>query len=147
MMYDPITKASFAILLFAIMVVIGVELYYYYEKNILSKKTAILSMVSTLFFIVGIYTLIYNPSQNQGQNITLGFVLFVFVLVNGLVLYEEIKNKKGERMAEEKKSSGSYNLQVKIPNELKEKLEKKAENAGVSLNQYIMYMFVEEVKK
>ena len=50
-------------------------------------------------------------------------------------------------MAEEKKSSGSYNLQVKIPNELKEKLEKKAELAGVSLNQYIMFMFVKETKE
>jgi len=50
-------------------------------------------------------------------------------------------------MAEEKKSTGSYNLQVKIPNELKDKLEKKAEQAGVSLNQYIMFMFVRESKE
>lgn len=53
---------------------------------------------------------------------------------------------KGEKMAEEKESKGSYNLQIKIPNELKDKLEKKAEKAGVSLNQYIMYLFIDEIK-
>ncbi|EIJ7397038.1 toxin-antitoxin system HicB family antitoxin, partial [Campylobacter jejuni] len=31
----------------------------------------------------------------------------------------------------EKKSKGSYNIQIKIPNELKDKLERKAEKAGV----------------
>ncbi|MGI7395684.1 toxin-antitoxin system HicB family antitoxin [Campylobacter coli] len=54
------------------------------------------------------------------------------------------KDKK--KMAEEKESKGSYNLQIKIPNELKDKLEKKAEKAGVSLNQYIMYLFIDDVK-
>lgn len=48
---------------------------------------------------------------------------------------------------EEKESKGSYNLQIKIPSELKEKLEQKAEEAGVSLNQYIMFMFIKEAKK
>lgn len=55
-------------------------------------------------------------------------------------------------MAEEKEtleiarsSGGSYNLQIKIPYELKDKLEVLAEKAGVSLNQYIMFMFVKEV--
>lgn len=46
----------------------------------------------------------------------------------------------------EKESKGSYNLQIKIPNELKDKLEKKAEKAGVSLNQYIMYLFIDDIK-
>ncbi|HIG0093530.1 TPA: toxin-antitoxin system HicB family antitoxin [Campylobacter coli] len=46
----------------------------------------------------------------------------------------------------EKKSKGSYNIQIKIPNELKDKLEKKAEKAGVSLNQYIMYLFIDDIK-
>lgn len=50
-------------------------------------------------------------------------------------------------MVEEKETSGSYNLQIKIPNELKEKLEALAREAGVSLNQYIMFMFVRETKK
>lgn len=54
------------------------------------------------------------------------------------------KDKKN--MAEEKESKGSYNLQIKIPNELKDKLEKKAEKAGVSLNQYIMYLFIDDIK-
>lgn len=54
------------------------------------------------------------------------------------------KDKK--KMAEEKESKGSYNLQIKIPNELKDKLEKKAEKAGVSLNQYIMYLFIDDIK-
>ncbi|HHS6909656.1 TPA: YlcI/YnfO family protein [Campylobacter jejuni] len=49
-------------------------------------------------------------------------------------------------MTEEKESKGSYNLQIKIPNELKDKLEKKAEKAGVSLNQYIMYLFIDDIK-
>lgn len=42
--------------------------------------------------------------------------------------------------------SGSYNLQIKIPHELKEKLESLAQEAGVSLNQYIMFMFIREVR-
>lgn len=54
------------------------------------------------------------------------------------------KDKK--KMAEEKENKGSYNLQIKIPNELKDKLEKKAEKAGVSLNQYIMYLFIDDIK-
>ncbi len=54
------------------------------------------------------------------------------------------KDKK--KMAEEKESKGSYNLQIKIPNELKDKLERKAEKAGVSLNQYIMYLFIDNIK-
>ncbi|MDQ6332604.1 MULTISPECIES: toxin-antitoxin system HicB family antitoxin [Campylobacter] len=54
------------------------------------------------------------------------------------------KDKK--KMAEERESKGSYNLQIKIPNELKDKLEKKAEKAGVSLNQYIMYLFIDDIK-
>ncbi|MBE3610528.1 toxin-antitoxin system HicB family antitoxin [Campylobacter californiensis] len=51
-------------------------------------------------------------------------------------------------MAEEKETAtGSYNLQIKIPLELKEKLEILAKEAGVSLNQYIMFMFIRETKK
>lgn len=50
-------------------------------------------------------------------------------------------------MAEEKETSGSYNLQIKIPLELKEKLESLAKEAGVSLNQYIMFMFIRETQK
>ena len=54
---------------------------------------------------------------------------------------------KGENMAEEKKDNKSHLLQIRIPEELKDKLEKRALEAGVSLNQYIMYMFINEVKK
>lgn len=62
-------------------------------------------------------------------------------------LFDKIKKlKERSNMAEEKESKGSYNLQIKIPNELKDKLEKKAEKAGVSLNQYIMYLFIDDVK-
>lgn len=62
-------------------------------------------------------------------------------------LFDKIKKlKKRNKMAEEKESKGSYNLQIKIPNELKDKLEKKAEKAGVSLNQYIMYLFIDDIK-
>lgn len=49
-------------------------------------------------------------------------------------------------MAEEKEASGSYNLQIKIPLELKEKLESLAKEAGVSLNQYVMFMFIREAQ-
>lgn len=62
-------------------------------------------------------------------------------------LFDKIKKlKERNKMAEEKESKGSYNLQIKIPNELKDKLEKKAEKAGVSLNQYIMYLFIDDIK-
>ncbi|EOH7216428.1 toxin-antitoxin system HicB family antitoxin [Campylobacter coli] len=62
-------------------------------------------------------------------------------------LFDKIKKlKERNKMTEEKESKGSYNLQIKIPNELKDKLEKKAEKAGVSLNQYIMYLFIDDVK-
>lgn len=62
-------------------------------------------------------------------------------------LFDKIKKlKERNKMAEEKESKGSYNLQIKIPNELKDKLEKKAEKAGVSLNQYIMYLFIDNIK-
>lgn len=62
-------------------------------------------------------------------------------------LFDKIKKlKERSNMAEEKESKGSYNLQIKIPNELKDKLEKKAEKAGVSLNQYIMYLFIDDIK-
>lgn len=54
-------------------------------------------------------------------------------------------NIKGRKM--EKETNTSYNLQIKIPQELKEKLEAKAREAGVSLNQYIMFMFVAETKR
>ncbi|EAI1344892.1 toxin-antitoxin system HicB family antitoxin [Campylobacter jejuni] len=50
-------------------------------------------------------------------------------------------------MTEEKENKGSYSLRIKIPNELKDKLEKKAEKAGVSLNQYIMYLFIDDIKE
>ncbi|AQW81409.1 toxin-antitoxin system HicB family antitoxin [Campylobacter pinnipediorum] len=51
-------------------------------------------------------------------------------------------------MADEKETpTGSYNLQIKIPYELKEKLEALAQEAGVSLNQYIMFMLIRETKK
>jgi len=46
----------------------------------------------------------------------------------------------------DEKKTTSQNLQIKIPTDLKEKLEKKADEAGVSLNQYIMFMFVREAK-
>ncbi|EOH2309134.1 YlcI/YnfO family protein [Campylobacter jejuni] len=62
-------------------------------------------------------------------------------------IIKQIKiTKERNNMAEEKESKGSYNLQIKIPNELKDKLEKKAEKAGVSLNQYIMYLFIDDIK-
>ncbi|MGQ2884128.1 toxin-antitoxin system HicB family antitoxin (plasmid) [Campylobacter coli] len=61
-------------------------------------------------------------------------------------LFDKIKKlKERSKMAEEKESKGSYNF-IKIPNELKDKLEKKAEKAGVSLNQYIMYLFIDDIK-
>lgn len=45
------------------------------------------------------------------------------------------------------KETGSYNLQIKIPYELKEKLEELAKKSGVALNQYIMFMFIKETQK
>ena len=50
---------------------------------------------------------------------------------------------KGAVMAEEKKES--YNLQVRIPMELKEKLEKNAKETGVNLNQYILFLLMKDV--
>lgn len=66
----------------------------------------------------------------------------------GRILNPSYKFYKGDQMAEEKETlTGSYNLQIKIPLELKEKLEILAKEAGVSLNQYIMFMFIRETKK
>ena len=45
-------------------------------------------------------------------------------------------------MAQEEKKTESYILQQRIPVELKEKLEKKAKEHGVSLNQYLMYLYL-----
>lgn len=50
-------------------------------------------------------------------------------------------------MAEEKKESKSTLLQMRVPDELKENLEQKAKEAGVSLNQYIMFVFIEKLEK
>ncbi|QKF62947.1 hypothetical protein CMCT_0808 [Campylobacter mucosalis] len=50
-------------------------------------------------------------------------------------------------MENKEAQTGSYNLQIKIPHELKEKLEQLAQEAGVSLNQYIMFMLIRETKK
>lgn len=47
---------------------------------------------------------------------------------------------------EEKESKGSYMLQMRIPTELKEKLEKKAEDTGVALNQYLMFLLIKDAK-
>lgn len=47
-------------------------------------------------------------------------------------------------MAEEKKSDL---LQIRIPVELKESMENKAKEIGVSLNQYIMFIFIEKMEK
>ena len=62
-------------------------------------------------------------------------------------MYNRVKLFKGGKMAEEKEVGGSYNLQIKIPIELKEKLESLAKEAGVSLNQYVMFMFIRETQK
>lgn len=62
-------------------------------------------------------------------------------------MYNRVKLFKGDKMAEEKETGGSYNLQIKIPIELKEKLESLAKEAGVSLNQYVMFMFIREAQK
>lgn len=62
-------------------------------------------------------------------------------------MYNRVKLFKGDKMAEEKEVGGSYNLQIKIPIELKEKLESLAKEAGVSLNQYVMFMFIRETQK
>lgn len=48
---------------------------------------------------------------------------------------------------EEKESKGSSMLQIRVPNDLKDKLEKKADEAGVSLNQYLLFTFIKEVKE
>lgn len=53
-------------------------------------------------------------------------------------------------MAEEKETGSkaeSYMLQMRIPVELKEKLEEKAKDRGVSLNQYLMYIMIEKLEK
>ncbi len=50
-------------------------------------------------------------------------------------------------MAEAKKESKSSMLQIRVPDTLKENLEAKAKKAGVSLNQYIMFLFVEKMEK
>ena len=50
-------------------------------------------------------------------------------------------------MAEEKKESKSSMLQIRVPDTLKDNLEAKAKKAGVSLNQYIMFLFVEKMEQ
>jgi len=51
-------------------------------------------------------------------------------------------------MAEEKRESKSSSmLQIRIPDTLKENLENKAKKAGVTLNQYIMFLFIEKMEK
>ena len=47
---------------------------------------------------------------------------------------------------EEKESKGSKKLQLQFPIELVEKVEEKAKNAGVTVNQYILYLLIKDAK-
>ena len=47
---------------------------------------------------------------------------------------------------EEKESKGSKKLQIQLPTDLIEKLDTKATECGVSLNQYITFLLIADVK-
>ena len=49
-------------------------------------------------------------------------------------------------MAEEKKSSGVNKVQLTLSDQLKAKLERRADEIGIPLTQYIMNLIVNDVK-
>jgi len=54
-----------------------------------------------------------------------------------------MEQKKQNTQSEEKKT---YNLQIKIPIEFKKKFENLGKEMGVSMNQYLLYVMMKEVK-
>lgn len=48
---------------------------------------------------------------------------------------------------EEKKQTGANKVQLTLSDQLKEKLDKRAEEVGIPLTQYIMNLIINDVKK
>ena len=48
------------------------------------------------------------------------------------------------KMEQKKKN---YDLQIRISAEMKEKIEEIAQNVGVSINQYVLFMLIKEVQR
>ena len=54
----------------------------------------------------------------------------------------EQKKKNSQKNIEKK----NYDLQIRISSEMKEKIEEIAQNVGVSINQYVLFMLIKEVQ-
>ncbi|MCE7192647.1 hypothetical protein LZW12_09070, partial [Campylobacter coli] len=62
-------------------------------------------------------------------------------------LFDKIKKlKERNKMAEEKESKGSNIVQIRLSDKQKDELQKKADEVGLPLTQYIIFLITKDLK-
>ncbi|MBT0615071.1 hypothetical protein FR294_10995, partial [Campylobacter coli] len=62
-------------------------------------------------------------------------------------LFDKIKKlKERSKMAEEKESKGSNIVQIRLSDKQKDELQKKADEVGLPLTQYIIFLITKDLK-
>jgi len=67
---------------------------------------------------------------------------------NGIISKLKLLISRSPPMAEEKKESkGSNLIQLKVSDKVKETLQQKADEIGIPITQYIMFLITKDIKK
>lgn len=61
-------------------------------------------------------------------------------------MYNRVKLFKGDKMAEEKETKGSNIVQIRLSDKQKDELQKKADEVGLPLTQYIIFLITKDLK-
>ncbi|MBX2452350.1 hypothetical protein I8866_01565 [Campylobacter coli] len=85
-----------------------------------------------------IFTLVENSFKNKTIKWTLEGVYKLFDKIKKL--------KERNKMAEEKESKGSNIVQIRLSDKQKDELQKKADEVGLPLTQYIIFLITKDLK-
>ncbi len=64
-----------------------------------------------------------------------------------LIKNHKICDKKGAKMAEEKETKGSNLIQIRVSDKMKDDLQKKADELGLPLTTYVVFLIAQDLKK
>lgn len=64
-----------------------------------------------------------------------------------LIRNHKICDKKGLKMAEEKETKGSNLIQIRVSDKMKDDLQKKADELGLPLTTYVVFLIAQDLKK
>jgi len=102
----------------------------------MGKNTKLHTFIMSVFILCGIYALYTEPFNGQS-------IVLIGTLIVGIVAIVIINIQERLKMAEEK----SKKLQITFNTAMIEKMEKRAESIGLTLNQYFTYVVATDIEK